>query len=267
MRTRTWLIILAVMALATLSSGCGVGSPEPQSTDSPMLVPNDSPVPTDISRPSPIDTPTPLPTDTPEPTDTPIPMPTDTPERGGLPSRHPLVLEMEQRPALTDSPRLTWSSEQIAAVLGTSGPQQGYWDPGLIWLDVLMSDDEFDPRQYDGPLSYEGVDYALQLHGDTIYGVGMSGPGPQMTMNYAVGESQMLHRLGINVQIGPVVELGIAPLPGNTDTTVIHTDTVLTGLQLTRTTVISPGFYAVRLCSSRGPDVRSDWVFFKVVAP
>lgn len=87
MRRRTWSIIVAIAALTAVSLACGVVSPEPQSTDTPMLL-ADSPISTHTSRPSPMDTPvsiespSPLPTGTPQPTDTPktteIPQPVAT---------------------------------------------------------------------------------------------------------------------------------------------------------------------------------------------
>ena len=77
---RTWPVILAMVALAVSSLACGLGSPEPEATDTPTLS-TDTPVPTDAPTPLPTDTPvpsvapTPLPTDTPEPPDTPAPAP------------------------------------------------------------------------------------------------------------------------------------------------------------------------------------------------
>ena len=85
MRKETYLIILAIVALAASSLACGLGGAEPEATDTPTL-PTNTPVPTHTrtplptDTPVPTDTPTPLPTDTPVPTDTPTPLPTDTPE-------------------------------------------------------------------------------------------------------------------------------------------------------------------------------------------
>lgn len=157
----------------------------------------------------------------------------------------PLALEMGERQNKVDSPPLIWASEQIATVLGTPAPQEGYWHPSLIVLEVLTSDAEFDPSQYDHSFSYN-VEFSAYQDGDIITGVAFSNPEGVATFNV---ENQYPHPLGITVQTNPTVELFVVPLIAKPPATI---------------TDLPPGFHAVRMSVLKNQGLVSNWVYFEI---
>ena len=156
----------------------------------------------------------------------------------------PLKLEMGIRANLTDSPSLLWSSEEIAAALGMPVPQQGYWDPDVVILEILTSGIDFDPNQFPGPFSYQ-FETSTILDGSNIKAVAFSNPGMSETWNEG---DQYFHPLGVFIQDRPLIQLGIAPLPAVAPTAMAD---------------LGSGYYAIRLFSPQHPGIHSNWIFFE----
>ena len=156
----------------------------------------------------------------------------------------PLKLEMGIRANLTDSPSLIWSSQEIAAALGITMPQQGYWDPDVVILEILTSGVDFDPDQFPGPFTYQS-ETSTVLDGSIIKAVEFSNPGMSVTRNEG---DQYFHPLGVFIQDRPLIQLGISPLPAAAPTALAD---------------LGSGYYAVRLYGRQDPAIYSNWVFFE----
>jgi len=160
------------------------------------------------------------------------------------PPSFPLKLEMGIRANLTDSPSLIWSSQEIAAVLGISMPQQGYWDPDFVILEILTSGVVFDPNQFPGPFSYQ-FETSTFIDVSNIKAVAFSNPGMSETWNEG---DQYFHPLGVFIQERPLIQLGISPLPAVAPTALVD---------------LGSGYYAIRLYGRQDPAIYSNWVFFE----
>ena len=177
---------------------------------------------------------------TPTPTNTPAYTPTVTSTDAG---NYLISLWIDQRQNEIDSPELHWDVETVASLLGVDPPQDGYWSPVDIILEILKSDFGFDPNQHNPPVFYS-VEIAAYMDGSIITGVVFSNPDGVATFNF---ENQYYHHTNNNVETGPNLELGIAPL-------VVQPPMMLNEL--------APGYYAARIRLT--DDTFSNWVIFQV---
>ncbi len=186
---------------------------------------------------------------TPSTSSTPVPPSARPSPQPTIPTAsQPLTLEIGARQELSAPPPLSWYSDQIVRVTGTDVPPGGYWNPGVVVLEVLLSEIEFDPSQYEGAFPYE-VEISISQQGDSITMVTFANPGGVATFN---AENQYIQPLDVTLQSDSPVALGIAPLTVDVPMTLKD---------------LSPGYYAARIFCPQHPDKHSNWVSFEIVLP